>query len=126
MDHILWSMVVLVQYLTFHESVTFVLEDGTVLDGEVHGDWKKFKPVFKATCIDLQSAYRQLAVHPSEQKRAGVTLWDRRQSRPVYPKFFLSELLRAYIIFSGSVPSCKLLESTWDCAGQHTSRILLF
>ena len=74
MDHVLWSLVVLAQYISFHEHMRFVLEDGTVLEGDVHADWKKLKPVFKTTCVDLQSAYKQLAVHPEEHKRSVVTL----------------------------------------------------
>ena len=83
MDHVLWSMVTLAQYLTFHEHMAFKLSDGTSLEGEVHPEWKRLKPVFKTTCVDLQSAYKQLAVHPGEQHRTVVTLWDRRRKEPV-------------------------------------------
>ena len=82
MDHILWSMVVLAQYMTFHEHMRFVLGDGSVLEGDVHCDWKKLKPVFRTTCVDLQSAYKQLAVHPTEHKRTVVTLWDSEKRKP--------------------------------------------
>ena len=64
------------------------LGDGTV--GQVHSDWRKLKPNFKATCVDLQSAYKQLAVHPEEQKRTVVTLWDDKEKRP---KCYTSKVL---------------------------------
>ena len=32
--------------------------------------------------MDLQSAYKQLAVHPEEQKRTVVTLWDSQDKKP--------------------------------------------
>ena len=82
MDHVLWALVTLAQYFTFHEYISFSLSDGTVLNGEVHADWKKLKPIFKTTCVDLQSAYKQLAVAPAEHKRTVVTLWDRDKREP--------------------------------------------
>eukprot|EP00435_Cladocopium_sp_Y103_P036529 s3063_g9.t1 len=82
MDHVLWALVTLASYLTFHERMNFQLSDGTYLTGEVHADWKKLRPVFKTTCVDLQSAYKQLAVHPKEQKRTVVTLWNKKEGRP--------------------------------------------
>eukprot|EP00435_Cladocopium_sp_Y103_P050211 s1922_g15.t1 len=82
MDHVLWALVTLASYLTFHERMNFQLSDGTYLSGEVHADWKKLRPVFKTTCVDLQSAYKQLAVHPKEQKRTVVTLWNKTEKRP--------------------------------------------
>eukprot|EP00435_Cladocopium_sp_Y103_P038153 s357_g10.t1 len=83
MDHVLWSLVVLAQHLTFHERMVFRLSDGSVLEGEVHSEWKRLKPSFKVTCVDLQSAYKQLATHPSEQKRTVVTLWDKDSGKPM-------------------------------------------
>ena len=82
MDHVLWALVILAQYFTFHEHISFFLSDGTVLNGEVHAEWKKLNPIFKTTCVDLQSAYK-LAVAPAEQKRTVVTLWDRDKGEPV-------------------------------------------
>jgi hypothetical protein len=43
---------------------------------------EKLNPIFKTTCVDLQSAYK-LAVAPAEQKRTVVTLWDRDKGEPV-------------------------------------------
>ena len=83
MDHVLWTMVILAQYLTFHEHMSFQLSDGTRLDGDVHPEWRRLKPVFKTTCIDLQSAYKQLAVHPNEHRRTVVTLWDKKKQQPM-------------------------------------------
>ena len=80
MDHVLWTMVILAQYLTFHEHMSFQLSDGTRLDGDVHPEWRRLKPVFKTTCIDLQSAYKQLAVHPNEHRRTVVTLWGQEET----------------------------------------------
>ena len=82
MDHVLWALVVLAQYLSFHERISFVLSDGTLLEGEVHQDWKRLKPVFKCTCVDLKSAYKQLAVAPEEHRRTVVTLWDESTNQP--------------------------------------------
>ena len=83
MDHVLWAMVVLAQYLTFHEHMAFQLSDGTRLDGDVHPEWRRLKPVFKTTCVDLQSAYKQFAVHPNEHRRTVVTLWDKKKREPM-------------------------------------------
>ena len=83
MDHVLWALVILAQYFSFHERMSFQLNDGTRLEGDVHPDWKKLKPAFKCLCVDLQSAYKQLAVSPDEQRRAVVTLWDKQANRPV-------------------------------------------
>jgi hypothetical protein len=43
---------------------------------------EKLNPIFKTTCLDLQSAYK-LAVAPAEQQRTVVTLWDRDKGEPV-------------------------------------------
>ena len=83
MDHVLWALAVLAQYLTFHEHMQFKLSDGSTLDGDVHDEWKRLRPIFKTTCVDLQSAYKQLAVHPDEHHRTVVTLWDNQKRKPV-------------------------------------------
>ena len=90
MDHVLWALAVLAQYLTFHEHMCFKLSDGSTLDGDVHEEWKKLKPTFKTTCVDLQSAYKQLAVHPDEHHRTVVTLWDTEKQKPAC---FISKVL---------------------------------
>jgi hypothetical protein len=47
MDHVLWAMVVLAQYLTFHEHMAFQLSDGTRLDGDVHPRMEKAETCFQ-------------------------------------------------------------------------------
>ena len=90
MDHVLWMLVILAQYFCFREHMSFLLSDGTRLEGEVHMDWKRMKPAFKCTCVDLQSAYKQLAVSPDEHKRAVVTIWDKQADEPAC---FISRVL---------------------------------
>ena len=74
MDHVLWSLFTLVQYLLFEERMQLGLKNGGFLSGPIHPDWKLVKPNFKSSCIDLKSAYKQLPLQSCERKNAIVTL----------------------------------------------------
>ena len=74
MDHVLWSVFTLVKFLMFEGRMELRLKSGDTLAGEVHTEWKAVEPVFKTSCIDLKSAYKQLPLHRDERKHAVVTL----------------------------------------------------
>ena len=122
MDHVLWSLVVLAQYLSFHEHMRFVLGDGEVLEGETPTCFQDYMRGFT-------NAYKQLAAHPTEQKRSVVTLWNHREQKPVcyVSRVLLYSLVQLLVctIFSGQALSCKQRVCTWACPGQHTLMISL-
>ena len=76
MDHTLWSLFTILKFLLFDGRLDFTLESGEHLTGEVHHAWKGVEPNFKASCIDLKSAYKQFPLHEENHKDAVVTLWN--------------------------------------------------
>ena len=74
MDHVLWSLCIALKFCLFHESMSFKLSDGTVLQSEVHPTWRARPPSFKITSFDLASAYKQLPLNPEEYNCTVVTL----------------------------------------------------
>ena len=82
MEHVLWCLVVLSKCLKVGGEVVFSLSNGSELRGYVHRDWMDRPPEVKATCIDLKSAYKQLALHPDEYRRTVVSLWNVDAIRP--------------------------------------------
>ena len=52
------------------------MNSGEHLQAEVHQTWKSVEPSFKASCIDLKAAYKQLPLHEDNQKDSVVTLWN--------------------------------------------------
>ena len=82
MEHVLWCLVIISKTLKRGGEVAFRLSDGRDLNGFVHKDWLERPPEVKATCIDLKSAYKQLALHPDEYRRTVVSLWDVDRNSP--------------------------------------------
>ena len=82
LDQILWSIFVLIRCCTFHNEVHFRLKSGEELHGRVESTWKSQGTNFKATTFDLESAYKQLPLHPEEQDCSVVSIVD-PQSREI-------------------------------------------
>lgn len=76
MDHTLWSLFTVLKFLLFDGRLDFILNSGEHLQAEVHQTWKSVEPSFKASCIDLKAAYKQLPLHEDNQKDSVVTLWN--------------------------------------------------
>ena len=75
LDEITWACVQILKCSAARGDVSFTLQDGTVLRGKVHSAWgdvEKVKPLSKT--YDLKSAYKQMALHPSERKKAFIIL----------------------------------------------------
>ena len=82
MEHVLWCLVVMSKCLKVGGEIVFTLSDGSELRGHVHRDWMERPPEVKATCIDLKSAYKQLALHSDEYRRTVVSLWNVDANKP--------------------------------------------
>ena len=82
MEHVLWCLVILSKCLRVGGEIVFSLSNGSELKGHVHKDWMERPPEVKATCIDLKSAYKQLALHPDEYRRTVVSLWNVDANKP--------------------------------------------
>ena len=76
MDHIVWSAIFLLRCYRSGGPVSFILSDGSVLEGRVHPDWISTKTRLKFTAMDLKSAYKQLPLSPLNYKKAVVSLWS--------------------------------------------------
>ena len=65
--------------------VKVVLENGKVLEGELHHDFQKdsgYKLLGK--CLDLESAYRQVGILEAHKKYCVVAVWDSELKKTVY------------------------------------------
>ena len=76
MEHVLWTLVTLAKMMMKGGEIGFHLKSGRKLEGFVHPEWMVHGPSFSSTCIDLKSAYKQMALNPSEYHRTVVSLWD--------------------------------------------------
>ena len=76
LDQILWSIFVLIRCCTFHGDVHFRLKAGEELRGRVEPTWRSQGTNFRATSFDLESAYKQLPLHPEEQDCSVVSIVD--------------------------------------------------
>ena len=75
LDEITWACVQILKCSAARGDVSFTLNDGTVLRGKVHSAWvdaERIKPLSKT--YDLKSAYKQMALHPSERRKAVIIL----------------------------------------------------
>ena len=50
------------------------MSDGNVLEGPVNQQWKGNSEKIVTKTVDLKSAYKQLAIHPAEQKRSVISV----------------------------------------------------
>ena len=84
LDHLVWSAATLAKYVWHFKHVELKLKSGEKLRGPLHAGWKvdKIKGIVSKT-IDLKSAYKQLAIHPSDRKRAVVMVKDGSNDKPV-------------------------------------------
>ena len=60
----------------------FSLSDGERLRAQVHQTWKGLDPKLLTIAFDLESAYKQLALHPDEYDCTEVVLQDPGNKRP--------------------------------------------
>ena len=76
MDLTLWSLFTVLKFLLFDGRLEFLLASGECLCAEVHPAWRDNEPNFKASCIDLKSAYKQLPLNGDNYKDSDVTIWN--------------------------------------------------
>ena len=74
MDHLLWSLNILVHFYRARGSVDFTLSTGEVLSGRVSDEWTSDGPFIQVTSLDLKSAYKQLALSPCDYNKTVVTI----------------------------------------------------
>ena len=75
LDEIVWVCSTIFRYASSRGDVSLTLSDGTCLNGKVHAMWEQgdnIRPLTKT--YDLRSAYKQLPLHPEEQRKAVIML----------------------------------------------------
>ena len=74
LDHVVWCLQVITRYCIHGGDLDFVLSGGERLRVPVHQAWKEVGAKLTTTAFDLENAYKQLALHPSEYDCTVVTL----------------------------------------------------
>ena len=76
LDEIIWVASCFIKYVIQHEHFSFDL-GGETLSGKVHSWWKDLdtsKPFLQVKTVDLKSAYKQFAIHPSDRRLSVLAL----------------------------------------------------
>ena len=76
LDEIIWVASCFIKYVIHHEHFSFDL-GGETLPGEVHSWWKDLdtsKPFLQVKTVDLKSAHKQFAIHPSDRRLSVLAL----------------------------------------------------
>ena len=76
LDEIIWVATCFIKYVIHHEHFSFDL-GGETMSGKVHSWWKNFdtsKPFLQVKTVDLKSAYKQFAIHPSDRRLSVLAL----------------------------------------------------
>ena len=74
LDHTIWCLQIITRFCIFGGDMDFCLSDGGRLRAAVHPSWMGLEPKLLATAFDLESAYKQLALHPTEYDCTVVVL----------------------------------------------------
>ena len=82
LDQLVWSLQVITRFCLHGGDLDFVLSDGERLRAPVHQAWKGVDAKLTTTAFDLESAYKQLALHPSEYDCTVVTLRNPSSNKP--------------------------------------------
>lgn len=82
LDHVVWCFQVSTRYCLHGGELDFVLSCGEYLRAPVHQAWKGVGAKLTTTAFDLESAYKQLALHPSEYDCTVVTLCNAASNKP--------------------------------------------
>ena len=90
MDQLLWTMVTLMVHCKHCGSVDFILSNGERLSGPIHASWSYANLQCELTAFDLESAYKQLPLHPQDRDCSVVTLKHPVKNEPA---FFLMNTL---------------------------------
>ena len=69
LDHISWCGAALSSMAMRRGEARFRLSDGELLVGQVHQGWRNKGESLVSKTVDLKSAYKQLAIHPSDRRR---------------------------------------------------------
>ena len=76
LDEIIWVAACFVKYVIYHEHFSFDI-DGEKMSGKVHSWWKSLdtnKSFLQVKTVDLKSAYKQFAIHPSDRRLSVLAL----------------------------------------------------
>ena len=82
LDHTVWCLQIITKFCIHGGNLDFCLSDGSRLRAAVHAAWKGLDPKLVTTAFDLESAYKQLALHPTEYDCTVVVLRDPKTQRP--------------------------------------------
>ena len=76
LDEIIWVAACFIKYVIHHEHFSFDV-GGETMSGKVHSWWKDLetrKPFLQVKTVDLKSAYKQFAIHPSDRRLSVLAL----------------------------------------------------
>lgn len=77
LDEIVWTACCLVRLCIYESRFDFHLSDGARLAGKIHETWKALSAdqvQLVSKTVDLRSAYKQFAIHPSDRKFSAIAL----------------------------------------------------
>ena len=74
LDHLAWCAATISNAAFSSGVVRVKLVDGEVLEAPVHRHWKSGGEKLVTKTVDLKSAYKQLAIHPGEQRRSVISV----------------------------------------------------
>eukprot|EP00435_Cladocopium_sp_Y103_P052227 s792_g16.t1 len=76
LDHTVWCLQVITRFCLHGGEMDFCLSDGTRMRAAVHDAWRSLDTLLLTTAFDLESACKQLALHPDEYDCTVVVLRD--------------------------------------------------
>ena len=65
-DHTVWCLQIIAKFCIHGGDLDFCLSDGSRLRAAVRTAWNGLDPKLLTTAFELESAYKQLALHPTE------------------------------------------------------------
>ena len=80
-EHIAWCGAALSSMAFKRGEARFRLSTGELLVGRVHQGWMNQDEALVSKTVDLKSAYKQLAIHPSDRKRSVISVNDPKDSQ---------------------------------------------
>ena len=83
LDEVIWTCAQIMRAAQARGDICLDLADGSMLRGQLHPFWEskgRVRPL--TTTFDLQSAYKQLPLHPAEQSTAVISLRDPSSGKP--------------------------------------------
>ena len=81
-DHLVWCAQIVTRFCLHGGEMDFCLSNGEHLRAPVHQSWRRTETKLTATAFDLESAYKQLVLHPDEYDCTMVVIRNPATGQP--------------------------------------------